>query len=146
METEDNPSLGSSCCSAPLFLSLANLYEVVLPKCEGNSKGLQILLVFFVSFSFSSLSHSLLHLSLSSLTSSTSLHSQSVHAMYETFINLEQPVNRILSLSLHRILSFSQFVHVMYEMMIDLDGLSIVFYHSHSLYTQVMYKTMTDYG
>ena len=46
METEETPSLGPSCCFALLILSfalhLANLYEVLLPKCEGDRKGLHI--------------------------------------------------------------------------------------------------------
>ena len=51
METgETPPSLGPSCCFARLILSfalhLANLYEVPLPKCEGDDKGLQGLFVF----------------------------------------------------------------------------------------------------
>ena len=50
METGETPSLGPSCCFARLILSfalcLANLYEVPLPKCEGDDKGLQALFVF----------------------------------------------------------------------------------------------------
>ena len=50
METGETPSLGSSCCFARLILSLAlhlaNLYEVPLPKYEGDGKGLQALFVF----------------------------------------------------------------------------------------------------
>ena len=50
METRETPSLGPSCCFACLILSfalcLANLYEVPLPKCEGDNKGLQALFVF----------------------------------------------------------------------------------------------------
>ena len=42
--------LGPSRCFARLILSfalrLANLYEVPLPKCEGDGKGLQALFVF----------------------------------------------------------------------------------------------------
>ena len=93
METGETPSLAPSCCFARLILSfalhLANLYEVPLPKCEGDDKGLQALLVFLHYFlSFSCLSRSLHHLSLSSLTSSTPQHSQSAHAMYETLNSL----------------------------------------------------------
>ena len=116
METGEAPSLGPSRCSACLFLSfalcLANLYEVPLPKCEGDDKGLQALFIVFLHqfLSLSHLSRSLLHLSFSYLTSSTSVHSQSVHTMYETFTKL-----------------FSQSIHVTYETMTDLNGLSIVF-------------------
>ena len=50
METGKTPSLDPSHCFAHLTLSialrLANLYEVPLPKCEGDSKGLQALFVF----------------------------------------------------------------------------------------------------
>ena len=50
METGETPSLDPSCCFAHLILSfalhLANLYEVPLPKYEGNDKGLQALFVF----------------------------------------------------------------------------------------------------
>ena len=50
METGEAPSLGPSHCFARLILSftlrLANLYEVPLPKCEGDGKGLQALFVF----------------------------------------------------------------------------------------------------
>ena len=50
METGKTPSLGPSRCFASLILSftfrLANLYEVPLPKCEGDGKGLQALFVF----------------------------------------------------------------------------------------------------
>ena len=50
METGETPSLGPSCCFARLILSfalhLANLYEVPLPKCEGDDKSLQALFVF----------------------------------------------------------------------------------------------------
>ena len=94
METGETLSLGRSRCSACLFLSftlrLANLYEVPLPKCEGDGKGLQALFIVFRHqfLSLSRLSHSLLHLSFSYLTSSTSLYSQSVHTTYETFTKL----------------------------------------------------------
>ena len=61
METGETPSLGHSRCFARLILSfalrLANLYEVPLPKCEGDGKGLQALFVFqssLVSLSFTS--------------------------------------------------------------------------------------------
>ena len=133
MKTGETPSLGPSCCSACLFLSfalcLANLYKVPLLKCEGDSKGLQALFVFLHQFlSLSCLSHSLLRLSLSSLTLSTSLHSQSVQAMYQMFTKLEQLVNHILS--------SSQSVHATYKTVTDLNGLSIVFHCSHSLYMQ----------
>ena len=45
METGETPSLGPSYCFAGLILSLAlhlanRLYEVPLPKCEGDDKGL----------------------------------------------------------------------------------------------------------
>ena len=50
MESGKTFSLGPSRCFARLILSfalrLANLYEVPLPKCEGDSKGLQALFVF----------------------------------------------------------------------------------------------------
>ena len=50
MEIGETPSLGPSCCFACLILSfalhLANLYEVPLPKYEGDDKGLQALFVF----------------------------------------------------------------------------------------------------
>ena len=50
METGETPSLGPSRCFARPILSfalcLANLYEVPLPKCEGDGKGLQALFVF----------------------------------------------------------------------------------------------------
>ena len=50
METGEAPSLGPSHCFARLILlfalCLANLYEVPLPKCEGDGKGLQALFVF----------------------------------------------------------------------------------------------------
>ena len=52
METGKTPSLGPSRCFArlilPFALHLANLYEVPLPKCEGDNKakGLQALFVF----------------------------------------------------------------------------------------------------
>ena len=50
METGGTPSLGPSRCFAHLILSfalrLANLYEVPLPKSEGDGKGLQALFVF----------------------------------------------------------------------------------------------------
>ena len=49
METGETPSLGPSRYFAHLILSfaprLANLYEVPLPKCEGDRKGLQALSV-----------------------------------------------------------------------------------------------------
>ena len=103
METGETPSLGSSHCFAHLILSfalcLASLYEVPLPKCEGDGKGLQALFVFLHQFlSLSRLSRSLHCLSLSSFISSTSLHSQSIHVMYKTFTKLEQTVNLILSI------------------------------------------------
>ena len=50
METGETLSLDPSCCFAHLILShalrLVNLYEVPLPKCEGDGKGLQALFVF----------------------------------------------------------------------------------------------------
>ena len=50
METGETPLLSSSGCFARLILSLAlclaNLYEVPLPKCEGEDKYLQALFVF----------------------------------------------------------------------------------------------------
>ena len=50
METGKTPSLGPSRCFAhlilPFTLHLAILYEVPLPKCEGEGKGLQALFVF----------------------------------------------------------------------------------------------------
>ena len=50
METGETPPLGPSRCFAHLILSftlrLANIYEVPLPKCEGDNKGLQALFVF----------------------------------------------------------------------------------------------------
>ena len=49
METGETPSLGPSHCFArlilPFALHLANLYEVPLPKCEDDGKGLQALFV-----------------------------------------------------------------------------------------------------
>ena len=49
MEAGETPSLGPSRCLARLILSfalcLANLYEVPLPKREGDGKGLQALFV-----------------------------------------------------------------------------------------------------
>ena len=88
MEIEETLSLDPSCCFARLILSfalfLANLYEVPLPKCEGDDKGYKPCLSLFISFSFSRLPRSLHRLSLSSLTSSTPQHSQSAHATYET--------------------------------------------------------------
>ena len=93
METGETPSPGPSCCFTRLILSfaldLANLYDVPLPKCEGDDKGLQVLFVFLHWFlPFSRLSRSLYRLSLSSLTSSTPQHSQSAHATYETLNSL----------------------------------------------------------
>ena len=50
METGETPLLSPSLCFARLILSLAlhldNLYEVPLPKCEGEDKHLQALFVF----------------------------------------------------------------------------------------------------
>ena len=50
MEIGETPSLDFSRCLAHLILSfalcLADLYEVPLPKCEGDGKGLQALFVF----------------------------------------------------------------------------------------------------
>ena len=50
METGETPLLSSSRCFARLILSLAlrlaNLYEVPLPKCDGEDKDLQALFVF----------------------------------------------------------------------------------------------------
>ena len=50
MEAGETPSLGPSCCFARLILSfalhLANLYEVPLPKREGDDKDVQALFVF----------------------------------------------------------------------------------------------------
>ena len=68
-------------------------------------------LSFFISFSFSGLSHSFHRLSLSSLTSSTPQHSQSAHATYEL---------------VHRILPFSQSVHATYETMMACQSYFIV--------------------
>ena len=55
METGETPSLGPSRCFAHLFLlftlHLAYLYEVPIPKCEGDGKGLKALLSFLISFS-----------------------------------------------------------------------------------------------
>ena len=129
-------------------------------------------LSFFISFSFSHLSHSVHHLSFSSLTSSTRRHSQSVHATYETLNSLSivfycshnlytrrmKPwqtwmVSQLyfIVLTVHtcniqnhdrlewllsRILSFSQSVHMTYKTMTDLNGFSVIFYCSHSPYTQ----------
>ena len=71
----DTLSLSSLCCSARLFLSfalhLANLYKVPLPECEGDGKDLLALLVFLITFSVLSPSHSLLH---QALLPSTSLY------------------------------------------------------------------------
>ena len=50
METGETPSLGPSHCFVCVILSfalcLANLYEVPVPKCDGDGKGLQALFVF----------------------------------------------------------------------------------------------------
>ena len=55
METGETPSLGPSRCFARLILSFALcVAKVPLPKCEGDDKGLQALFVFFISFSFRS--------------------------------------------------------------------------------------------
>ena len=81
MEIGETPYLAPSHCLgfARLILSfalcLANLYEVPLPKCEGNGKDLQTLFQCLPSalleiLSLSCLSHSLHCLSLSCFTSS----------------------------------------------------------------------------
>ena len=125
METRETPFHGPSRCSTCLFLPftlrLPNLYEVPL-----RFTSLVFLLHQFLSLLC--MSCSLHRLSPSSLTLSTSLHSQSIHVMYETFTKLEKYVNCILL--------FSKSVHMTYKTMTDLNGLSIIFYHSPSLYTR----------
>ena len=74
METGETPSLGPSRCFACPILSfalcLANLYEGVITEMwRWRQRLYKPCLSFFISFSFSGLSHSFHRLSLSSLTS-----------------------------------------------------------------------------
>ena len=106
-------------------------------------------LSFFISLSFSGLSHSFHRLSLLSLTSSTPQHSQSVHATYEMLNGLSivfyrshspytrrtRPWQNLNGLSTVFYRSYSPYTRRTKPWQ-NLNGLSIVFYRSHSPYTR----------